>query len=53
MYHKTVSTIVWQIMDIIHEQSNDASGAPTPCELLAKLVPYYYDEMEENLESFQ
>ncbi len=33
-------------MDIVHEQSSDASGAPTPDVLLAKVVPY--DETEEN-----
>ena len=38
-YHKTVSGISWQIMDIVHEQSSNGSGEPTPAVMLAKLVP--------------
>jgi hypothetical protein len=39
VYHKTVSSIFWQIMDIVHEQSSNGSGEPTPDVLLARLVP--------------
>jgi len=47
VYHKTVSGILWQIMDIVHEQSNNGSGEPTPIVLLARLVPL--KEMEAKM----
>ena len=49
MYHKMVSTIFlanYEVMDIVHYQSSDDSGAPTHDVLLAKLVTF--DKMEEN-----
>jgi len=39
VYHKTFSGILWQIMDIVHEQFSNGFGEPTPDVLLAKIVP--------------
>jgi hypothetical protein len=50
VYHKTFSGIFWQIMDIVHEQSSNGSGEPTPEVLLARLVPL--KEMETKGETF-
>ena len=49
-YHKTRSGILWQIMDIVHEQSSTGSGEPTPDVMLPRLVPF--KEMEEKWETF-
>jgi len=49
-YHKTLFGILWQIMDIIHEQASNVSGTPTPDFLLARLVPF--KEMDEKWETF-
>ena len=49
-YHKTLSGISWQIMDIVHEQARNGSGDPTPDVLLARLVPF--KEMDEKWETF-
>jgi hypothetical protein len=49
-YHKIVSGILWQIMDIAHELNNNGSGEPTPDILLARLSPF--KEMEEKWETF-
>ena len=50
VYHKTLSGIFWQIMDIVHEQSSNGSGEPTPDVLLARLMPL--KEMEAKWETF-
>jgi hypothetical protein len=49
-YHKTLSGILWQIMDIVHKHSSNGSGEPTPNFMLAKLVPF--KEMDEKWETF-
>jgi hypothetical protein len=48
VYHKTISGILWQMMDIVHGATG--SGDPTPDVMLASLVPY--KEMEEKWESY-
>jgi hypothetical protein len=50
VYHKTLSGILLQIMDIGHEQSINGSGEPTLNVLLARLVPL--KEMEAKWETF-
>ena len=50
VYHKTVSGILWHIMDIIHEQSSNGSDEPTRDVLLAILVPL--KEIEAKWETF-
>jgi membrane protein YqaA with SNARE-associated domain len=49
-YHKSLSCILWQIMDIIHEHASNGSGTPTPNVLLVRLVPF--KEMDEKWETF-
>jgi hypothetical protein len=49
-YHKTLVGIIWQIMDIVHEQARNGSGDPTPDVLLARLVPF--KEMDKKWETF-
>ena len=48
-YHKTLSAILWQIMDIVHHQSTGGS-TPTPDVLLARLVPF--DTLEEKIDTY-
>ena len=49
-YHKTLSGILRQIMDTIHEQTNNGLGEPTPDIPLARLVPF--KEMDEKWDIF-
>jgi len=49
-YHKTVLGILWQIMDIVHEQKNNGSGVPTLDILLARFVPF--KDMEDKWDTF-
>jgi hypothetical protein len=49
-YHKTLSGILWQVMDIVQEHASNGSGDPTPDVLLARLVPF--KEMDEQWETF-
>ena len=51
-YHKTMSIIFWQMMDIVHGQSTSSGtvATPAPDVLLARLVPF--DTMEENIHTY-
>ena len=49
-YHKTISGIFGQIMDIVHEQTINGSGEPTPNIPLARLVSF--KEMEMKWDTF-
>ena len=49
-YHKTMSGIFRQIMDIFHEQSSNGSGEPKPDVMLARLVPL--KDMETKWETY-
>jgi len=49
-YNKTVSGTLWQILDIVHEQTSNGSGESTPDIPLARLVPF--KEMEEKWDTF-
>jgi hypothetical protein len=48
-FHKTLSTILWQLMDIVHWQISGGS-TPTPDVLLASLTPLV--TIEENLHNY-
>jgi len=50
VYHKIVPGILWQIMDIVHEQSSNDSGEPTPDVMLVRLVPL--KDMEAKWETY-
>jgi hypothetical protein len=45
-FHKTVSAILWQLMDMVHGQTSGGS-TPTPDVPLASLIPLV--TMEENM----
>jgi hypothetical protein len=50
VYHKTVSGIFWQVMEIVHETTSKGSGEPLPDVLMAKLVPF--KEMEAKWDTY-
>jgi hypothetical protein len=48
-FHKTLSIIYWQMMDIVHVQSRGGL-TPTPDVQLARLIPY--TTIEENITNY-
>ena len=50
-YHKTLLIILWQITDIVHEQTNNGYAEPTPDIMLARLI-VPFKETDEKWETF-
>ena len=49
-YHKTMSTILWQPIDVVHQQSNAGADSSIPVIPFAKLVPL--TTLENTIDSF-
>ena len=48
-FHKTWSAILWQLMDMVHQQTSGGS-IPTPDVLMATLIPLV--TMEEHMQTY-
>ena len=49
-YHKTLSAMLWQLVDIVHQQSNPGTTTPAPDVELARLVPLTV--LEDNISTY-
>ena len=50
IYHKTMSTILWKLIDVIHKQSSAGYDIPAQVIPLARLVPL--TTLGNNIDSF-
>jgi hypothetical protein len=49
-FHKTMATIMWQMMDVIHHQSSGSHGTLTLDVMLSRLMPL--DTIEKDMPSY-